>query len=316
MNFDFEDKFSADEIFKYHKESGKIALSTQRRAKFECKIGVKYLDLAEKIENYILELGGQLAFPANLSRNNEAAHYTPSIGDERLIEEKDVVKIDLGVHVNGFITDCAFTLDLSEENEKLVNASRKALQNAIDAVKPGVLNRQLGRIIQDSIVSQGFKPISNLCGHAVKRFNLHAGVNIPNVESGSYVLKEGDVFAIEPFATNGRGTVKDSSSIAHIFSVTGALKARTLNARSVAQVITSNFLRLPFALRHVAKKMKAPSFQLSEYALESSIEELVKNKGLHAYCVLVEAQGSQVSQAETTLIVTKDGCEPFAPIME
>lgn len=302
--------FSLDDAIKYHRESGKMAHAAQKFALKEAKVGVKYLDLAEKVESKIIELGGEIGFPINLSRNNEAAHYTPGIDDERIIEEKDVIKVDIGVHVNGFIADCAFTLDLTEENDKLVDASRDALLAALDVVKPGVTNRQVGRVIQNTITNAGFKPISNLCGHAVKRFDLHAGTSIPNVEAGNYIFKEGDIFACEPFATDGAGTVSDGEDV-EIFSVQAALRARIPTARKVADVITGEFPMLPFARRHVARKMP----ELSNYSVSAAFLELVKNGGLHAYPTLMEDGQGQVAQFETTFIVTKDGCEPFIPIV-
>lgn len=306
-----EKKFSIDEVTKFHRESGKIAHAAQKFALKEANVGMKYLDLAEKVEGKIIELGGEIGFPINLSRNDEAAHYTPGIEDERVIDASDVIKVDLGVHINGFIADCAFTLDVSGENDKLVDASRNALLAAIDMIKPGVTNRQVGKTIEKTITSAGFKPISNLCGHAVKRFHLHAGISIPNIEAGNYTFKEGDVFACEPFATDGAGSVTDGDSV-EIFSVMGSLKARIPTARKVGEVISGEFPMLPFARRHVARKMP----ELSNYSVSAAFLELVKNGGLHAYPTLMEDGNGQVSQFETTLIVTKDGCEPFIPIID
>ena len=137
------------------------------------------MEIAEKIESKIIELGGKPAFPTNLSINEIAAHYTPSYNDETLAH--GLLKVDLGVHIDGFISDTSFSLDLedSEENKKLIEASKKALEEAKKTIEKGIQINKIGKAIQETIESYGFSPIINLSGHQIEQYNLHAGLTIP-----------------------------------------------------------------------------------------------------------------------------------------
>lgn len=169
----------------------------------------RLLEIAELVESMIIDRGGLLAFPCNISLDNIAAHYTPSATEESSIG-KSVVKIDAGCHVNGFIADSAITVDLTEKHNSLVMASEEALRAAIDIIKPGINTREIGKVISDVITGYGYKPIRNLTGHGLARYNLHSSVKIPNVPDYPVngIIREGAVIAIEPFATTGTGIVR------------------------------------------------------------------------------------------------------------
>ncbi len=298
------------DIFNNYIKAGEIATQVQELAKKNAKPGKKLLDLANEIEGKTIELGGEIAFPANLSVNNQAAHYTPCFEDELTIGEKDILKIDIGVHIEGYICDCAFTVDFSGENAKLVEASAAALDAAVNMAKPGVNVRQIGKTIQDEITKRGLKPISNLSGHAVEQFHLHAGINVPNVESGNYVLEEGDVFAIEPFATNGYGEINEGDQT-EIFLYTGApLRARLPSTRKLATLIIEHYSDLPFAQRWLHEELS----ELPAFSINAALRELQLLSFISPYPVLIEKGKGLVSQAETTVIITEDGCKPLAPV--
>ncbi len=298
------------EIFDNYVKAGEIAAQVQELARASAKPGKKLLELANEIEKKTVELGGEIAFPANLSRNAEAAHYTPSFNDETAIGEKDVLKVDVGVHVDGYIADCAFTLDFSGEHGKLVEASAAALQTAVSMAKPGLNVREIGKAIQDEITKRGLKPVSNLCGHRVEQFHLHAGENVPNVESGNYVLQEGDSFAIEPFATSGYGEIVEGSETEIYMLASEQLRCRLPATKKVLQVIVSNYPELPFAKRWVHSELP----DLQEFSINAAFRELESLGILHPYPVLVEKAKGLVSQAETTIIVTESGCTPIVPV--
>lgn len=298
------------EIYDNYVKAGKIASQVQELAMKSAKPGKKLLELADEIEKKTLELGGEIAFPANLSRNAEAAHYTPSFNDEITIGEKDVLKIDIGVHIDGYIADCAFTLDFSGEHGKLVEASAIALQTAVSMAKPGVNVKSIGKAIETEITKRGLKPISNLSGHRVEQFFLHAGENMPNVESGNYVLQAGDTFAIEPFATDGYGEIVEGDEVEIFMLASHHLRARLPSARKVLEVIVEKYPELPFAKRWLHNALP----EIPEFSMNAAFRELQLNGVLHPYPVLVEKAKGMVSQAETTIIVTQNGCEPTAPV--
>ena len=205
------DDFEEDEE-KAYIQAGKICTQVRKTARKMLKPGAKLLDIAETIEKEIDELGGSPAWPVNLSANHIAAHYAPSANDETVVGEKDVYKIDIGVHVDGYIADSSMTVDCSGEWEKMMEAAKEALDNAVSVAKAGVPLNKLSEEIEKAITKRGFKPVENLSGHGLLQYITHASPNISNVShKDSRVLEPGMAIAIEPFATNGRGSVRDSS---------------------------------------------------------------------------------------------------------
>jgi methionyl aminopeptidase len=198
-------------------EVGKIAARIREESKQLVNAGEGLLDIAETIEGMIREQGCDPAFPTNVSVNEIAAHYTPEQGDKTLLGEKDIVKVDLGVEMNGAIADTAYTIDLSGNYAKLVEASEKALEMAIAAIKPGVTVGHIGGVIEDAIKGYGYRPVANLTGHRISTGMLHTGIDVPCVKSEDpYEFQVGEIYAIEPFATNGKGFVSDSDQVEYL----------------------------------------------------------------------------------------------------
>ncbi|MFH1106710.1 MAG: type II methionyl aminopeptidase [Candidatus Micrarchaeota archaeon] len=279
----------------------KASRISKRIIKFAREVADKeksLLRMADLIEGKVKEEGGECAFPANLSLADEAAHYTPQADDPALAGEKGLLKVDLGVSVGGFCTDFAFTKDYSHENGKMVDAVEEALQNALSMMKAGTQTSAVGKEIERTIKGYGFTPIENLCGHSLGQYDLHAGVEIPNVETkGGYELQEGDVFAVEPFASTGEGRVAEGE-YCQIYALAGEKTAvRLPRSRELVAKIAEDRLTLPFAARWYK------DFPM----LNLSLLDLVKNGALEEFPVLKEARkGALVSQAETCVIIEKD----------
>jgi methionyl aminopeptidase len=284
-------------------KSGKILSRVRDYVKTLPVRGMGVMQVCEDVENKIRELGGELAFPCNVGINEVAAHYTSPWGDETMIPDSSVVKIDFGVHISGCITDTSVTLSLNPAYDSLVVAAETALQEAISAVAPGRRLSEVGGIIERAIGRYGFRPIRNLTGHKIDRYLLHAGKSVPNVsgmETGRF--EEGEIYAIEPFATykNAEGAVKERLP-AYIFRFVRMKGARTKHARELAQYIQAEYKSLPFASRWI----------LSDgiKATREALLELMENRSIAGYPVLVEASGNIVAQAEHTVLVTSDGCK-------
>ena len=278
-------------------KAGKIASEVKKYAKTIVKPGISLYELAEKIEEKIKEKGGKLAFPVNLSMNNIAAHYTPFNDDKTLA--KGLLKIDLGVHIDGWIADTAFSIDLdnNEENKKLIEASEKALQNALKIAKMNCSLNEIGRIISEAIESSGFSPIINLSGHSMEQYKLHSGITVPNTNDNRNIkLKEG-LYAIEPFATTGSGRVRDGKS-SGIYELKSQKNVRSPIAREILEFIIKEYGTLPFCSRNIVKKFGTKAL--------FGLKQLESNGNLHSYSQLVETDGSKVSQAEETILVLKD----------
>ena len=285
------------------REAGKITAKIREESKRLIMVDEPLLDIADTIEKMIYDEGAKPAFPVNISINEIAAHYTPAITDERTIGDKDVVKIDLGAQIRGAIGDTAYTIDLSGEHEKLVNASEEALDNAINAMKPGVKVGDIGAVIEETANKYGFKPIRNLSGHKIKTGLLHSGIDIPNVKTeDEYTLKEGDIFAIEPFMTTGAGYVVDTDTV-EIFSFYGTGATKMRQTKRILEHIIREYVLLPFAERWIIRKFS------SRLIVNAVLKEMLESQLVIGYPMLKEAEDGLVSQAEHTVLVTADGCE-------
>jgi methionyl aminopeptidase len=217
------------------------------------------------------------------------------------VKEGDLVKVDIGAHLDGYIADTAFTVDLGER-AGLVQTIERALEGAIKVVKPGIDIGEIGKVVEETATAAGYKPIRNLTGHGLARWTLHAGLTVPNVkEDTGQKLKVGDVVALEPFITDGAGFVEDQPQV-YIFRYLRDRPVRMRMARKLLYDIKRAYRTLPFAERWLAKEM-------SKVRLELTMRELIGSGAVHPYHVLKERGGGVVAQAEHTVIVAEDGCE-------
>ena len=281
-----------------YRGAGRILAEVREEAVERIKEGVSLLEVAEFVENSVREKGAEPAFPCNISRNDEAAHATPAI-DDKTVFGKDIVKLDIGTHIDGYIGDSAVTVDLSGNNDGLVKASEAALNEAIKIIRDGVSTVEIGETIENTIREQGYKPVVNLTGHGLLKYNSHAPPAIPNVKyEHGVILRENDVVAIEPFATDAQGAGKVAESgNAEIYSLIKAKPVRLREAKKLLEEI-KKYQGLPFAKRWLPRER-----------LDMALRTL-KNMGvLRDYPVLREEGKGLVSQAEHTVIVKEDGCE-------
>jgi len=279
-----------------YRKAGQILAEVLREARPKVEVGASLLEVAEFAENAIKSRGAAPAFPCNISLDRAAAHYTPAPGDKSTFGE-NMVKLDAGVHVDGYVADAAITVDLSGHAE-LTAASQAALEAALELVGPGVSTAAIGAAIERAITGYGFKPVSNLTGHGLSRYDAHAMPTVPNraVEKG-VILKGGDIIAIEPFATSGCGRISEAP-INEIYGFTAPRPVRLPQARMLMKEITENYRTLPFARRWL-------KWERAEYALM----QLLRSGAVHRYPVLWEVEGALVSQAEHTVVILENGCE-------
>jgi methionyl aminopeptidase len=284
------------EKYEKHREAGEILAQVRDEAAERVAVGTSYLEISEWAEDRIRELGGTPAFPVNVSVDEEAAHGAAGPDDDRVIGE-EMVKLDIGVHIDGWLADTAVTVDFSG-NQDLVDAAEEALDAALDVVEAGVDTGEVGAAIEDVIDGYGYNPVVNLTGHGLGRWEQHVSPNIPNraVSQGT-TLEAGDVVAIEPFATDGSGKVSEGQQ-EQIYSLEREASVRDRSARQALEQITEEFRTLPFATRWL--DVSRP---------EMALRRLKMNDVVHGYPVLKEDDGCLVSQREHTIIVTEDGCE-------
>ncbi|MEK6875553.1 MAG: type II methionyl aminopeptidase [Nanoarchaeota archaeon] len=280
-------------------EAGKIASDVRNFAKTIIKAGMPLLEIAQIIENKIRELKGKPAFPVNLSINEIAAHYTPTYNDENLAS--GLLKVDLGVQIGGYISDTAFSLDLenSQENKDLIKAAEHAVNEGTKTIQKNSQTSKIGESIQKTIESKDFSPITNLSGHSMEEYKLHSGINIPNIDDKTNTkIKEG-LYAIEPFVTlnSASGKVYDGKP-SGIYELINEKTTRSSIAREVLEIIKKDYKTLPFCSRWLVN-------QIGTKAL-IGLKQLEEQEIIKQFPQLIESTGQKISQAEHTVLITKD----------
>lgn len=292
-----------EEALKKFKLSGKILRETKEEIKNFVREDMLIIEICEKAEGLIREKGGKPAFPCNISINEVAAHYTSPPNDKGKIPKGSIVKVDIGVHVDGYLTDTAVTICFNPEYRSLVETAERALKAAIESIHPEMPTGKIGEVIEKTIRSRGFKPISNLTGHQIGRYLVHAGASIPNVSQISISkVKLGAVYAIEPFVTlpNAAGRVENSKETT-IFRFLKVKSLKNLYAKQLLKYILENFRTLPFAERWLMGVVPMEHHK-------RAFEELLKSKTIMGYPIFVEVSRKPVAQAENTVLVVEDGC--------
>jgi len=294
----------SEEVIDKYRLAGKIAAEVREQVKGAVSEGMPIIDICEKTEELIRKKGGKPAFPCNVSINEIAAHYTSPLGDTRTVPTRSIIKVDIGVHMDGYIADTAQTICFNPEYDNLVSAAEDALQMGVKTIRGGMFTSKFGATIQRVIESHGLKPIANLTGHQVGRYMIHTGKSLPNVShiSASRV-NAGEVYAIEPFVTlkNAAGRVGGGKE-ANIFRYMKQKSLKNESSKKLCNYITQNFHTLPFTERWLQRAVPPDRYKLA-------FSELLSSKTLMAYPTFVEASGKPVAQAEHTVLVTEDGCE-------
>jgi methionyl aminopeptidase len=286
------------EILEKYMKAGKICKECLAFGSGLIKPGAKILDVINRIEEKIGKSEAGFAFPINISVNEVAAHDTADIGDVRAFKEGDLVKLDIGVQIDGYIADSAVTISLNSGKEELYKAAQKALNEAIKLMTPGTGVPTVSEAIENAIRSAGFNPIKNLTGHGLDQYKLHSRIEFPNIKTDiNYVLEEGDVFAIEPFVTDGSGKVTETER-SLIFMFLSDRPTRFPESRKILEMARDKFHGLPFAKRWLTREI-----HISPVKLNLILRQLVQNNSLYEYPNLREIAGGFVAQAEHTIIV-------------
>lgn len=284
---------------KHFIQAGKLAKEVRAYGKGLIQKGASYLDVMQKVQKKIFELGARPAFPPQLALNDVAAHYLP-MPDEEIIFSDQIIKLDIGVCFEGAIGDCAVTVDLSGKYQNLIDAAEAALLNAEKSIRVGMPVREIGQIIEATIMSYGLSPIRNLSGHGLGEYKIHTSPIIPNYDDQSRaVIKAGMTFAIEPFATNGKGMILEGG-VATIFGLASPRPLQTELARSLLAVIRT-FSGLPFAIHDLIG---------AEWPLDrvkNGLQELIKAGVVVGYAPLIEQAHGMVAQAENSVLVDENG---------
>lgn len=292
-------------VFDNYMKAGEIAATARDKGISRIKPGVSYKEIVDEIESIIIGKGAGIAFPTNISVNHVAAHFTPYTNDTKIFHKGDVVKVDVGAHIDGYIADTAVTIEIVTETcSSLRQSSSDALAKAISLMKPGVKLSLIGKTVEQTIKGYGFNPIDNLTGHSLNRYNLHSGMSIPSVASMTVQRRprKDDVIAVEPFATTGHGHVISGkgSNIYLLKNGVNFRKLRDHRSRLIIKKLQHHFRSLPFASRWCEDFLSN---------VDVSLQWLEKKGMIHHFPQLVEQNKGMVSQKEHTMILTSDGCQ-------
>lgn len=282
--------------------AGHIASIVRENTRKRNHVGRTLYEICNSIEKEIRDNGGQPAFPVNVSINEIAAHYTAEPDDQIVIKDSDVVKIDLGVHINGYVADTAVTISYDSKYDQLVKVAELSLSEAIKIAKHTTKSSEIGKTIENTISYNGLKPIQNLSGHSLEQYIIHAGKSIPNIRTygSSFLLSSNQAYAIEPFVTtnDGLGIVYEGK-IRNIYSLISRKPAKDKEADEFIMHLWNKFKTLPFALRWLVD-------DFGESKARAMVEYLIKKKNVRAYPILVEGNNKVVSQAEHTVFITEN----------
>jgi len=281
-----------------YKQAGEIAQKIRKFAKELIKPDMLLVEIAQKIHKEIEKLGATPAFPVNLSIDDIAAHFHPSLEDKT--KAHGLLKIDFGIQINGYIADTALSIDLTPDNKykELIESANQALEQALKSLNKNPTLHEIGETIQKTIESRGFSPIINLSGHSLDQYQIHSGITIPNYANNNNNKLEPGAYAIEPFATTGEGKIYEGPP-GNIYAITEYKNTRSPTARKILDYVWKKYQTLPFSLREIQEKFG----NFSRLALRE-----LENQGiLHSYPQLIEKSHKPVAQAEHSFIKTPEG---------
>ncbi|ANQ06541.1 Methionine aminopeptidase 2 [Plasmodium coatneyi] len=276
--------------------------------------GRKMIDIVKETEKKTKELilshklNCGWGFPTGCSLNHCAAHYTPNYGDETVLKYDDVCKLDFGVHVNGYIIDCAFTIAFDEKYDNLIKATQDGTNTGIKEAGIDARMCDIGEAIQEAIESYEIelnqkiypiKAISNLRGHSINKYIIHGGKCVPIVKQKekNEIMEEGELFAIETFASTGKGYVTHDNECSHYMRNPDKqfVPIRLNSAKTLLKVINDNFDTLPFCHRWLDDLGQKRHFMALKTLVDLNIVE--------PYPPLCDVKNSFTSQMEHTILL-------------
>lgn len=289
------------QIVESYIRAGEIAKQVKKYACEIIKLGVPLLEIARKIDDKIIELGGELGFPVNLSTDEEAAHFTPDSSCERVA--KGLLKFDVGIVVDGYFADTAISFDLTEngEHKEMIELNTKILDSVMETIKPGVEVRQIGDAVQDTLEAwnsehgTSFAVIRGLSGHEIGKNKIHAGLTISNYRNDKRTVLNEKAFAIEPFVTTGAGDIYEGKP-GGIYAIKSNENVRDRDARAILKVIREKYKTRPFCARWLERD-KLPRIRYALGVLE-------KQRIIYQYPILIEKSKAPVSQMENTFVIS------------
>jgi len=312
-----EEKRAADKLqesmYNEIREAAEAHRQTRKYAQRFIKPGMSMIDIVQRIEacsERLIRKDGLKrgwGFPTGCSINNVAAHYTPNYGDTTVLKQKDVVKLDFGTQINGHIIDCAFTIAFDPMFDKLLEAVQDATNTGIKEAGIDVRLCDIGEAIQEVMESYEVtidnktyqvKSISNLNGHSIGSYQIHAGKSVPIVKGRDATkMEEGEMYAIETFGSTGKGVVHEDMACSHYMKNFDApyRQLRSRKSKQLLSHIDKNFGTLAFCRRWLEDQ--------GQKGYLMALKELCDNDIVRKYPPLCDRPGSYTAQFEHTILL-------------
>lgn len=288
--------------------------------------GAKIVDLCEKGDNLITELSGNVfknakkkiergvAFPTCISVNSTVCHFSPLQGDETVLAEGDMVKIDLGVHIDGFIAVVAHTLVLHAPDAPITGraadvlaAANTAAEVAIRLVRPGKKNKEVTEALQKVAAAYDCKVVEGVLSHQMKQFVIDANkvvLSVSNTETrvDEFEFEENEVYSIDVVMSTGEGKPRllderETSVYKRAIDRSYSLKMKA--SRAIFSEINTKFAVMPFTARSLEEKRGA----------RLGLVECVNHELLQPYPVLHEKPGDLVAHFKFTVLLMPNGSD-------
>jgi len=302
-----EEGITDEEKIYYYRRAGQIGYEVLNSVKGMIKPGVPVIQICETAEEMILQKGADgFGFPTNVSINNIAAHYSSPYGDESVIPDEGSIKLDIGIHCNGYIADTATTIILSPELKELKIAAEEGFKAGMEIIQAGTLPSVVGKQIEETIASYGYRPIRELTGHKLGRYELHGDKRLPNISSPydpvEGALDVGEAYALETFASSGTGSIHEVVGTKTIYMLLPRrIPLRNPISRKIYSTAYKKYKTLPFAERWLTSYD-----DFNRARVRFALRELLNGGGVLAYPPLADEKGSYVAQHEHTFIITKN----------
>eukprot|EP01069_Polyplicarium_translucidae_P000237 Polyplicarium_translucidae@DN1135_c0_g1_i1.p1 len=273
--------------------------------------GMTMVDIVQRLEQKSKELiaadgfKSGWGFPTGVSIDHCAAHYTPNYGDKTVLHEDNLIKVDFGVHVGGRIIDSAFSVAFKDRYDPLIQASKEATQAGVAMAGIDASFSEVGAAIHEAMEAfeveldgkmHRIRPVRNLSGHTIEPYKIHAGKSLPITRNSETTrMEEGEVYAIETFASTGKGYVHEDGECSHYAKMERGTPIRNRNAKVLLHGIEQHFQTLPFCRRWL------DDLGMARHAL--ALKCLVDEGIVQNYPPLCDVRGSFVSQSEHTVLL-------------
>eukprot|EP00127_Corallochytrium_limacisporum_P006383 Clim_evm94s225 gene=Clim_evmTU94s225 len=320
-----EDKGLTPDVVTKYRAAGDIANKALVLVIGLVKEGASAVELCDAGDKFITEETGKLynkpkgiskgiAFPTCINVNNCVCHFSPLASREPLVlKTGDVVKIDLGAHIDGYIAMIAHTVVVGASKENPVTgpladtimAAYKASEACLRLVKPDQMTKDISKVITKVANDYGVKPVQGMASHVLARNEPDSDKSIvqnPTEDQDRSVKNEplltNEVLAMDILMSNGDAVPKQKDELCTIYRRTGiTYQLKMQNSRKINAEATSRFTVMPFTLRAFEDESKA----------KMGVGEAVRHNVMSAFPMFYDKEGAKVAQFKYTVLIMENG---------